>query len=356
MVMMMELSFRQMILLHGLKKLNGERTMYSLYHLLQGKKSSQTIQDAYLFGLYRLFQTDMSVTRAELERHVCVLKTVGFLQEKENQRYLPTKEGERALEEAMHATPFPPHVNGWKYGQSGALLWERLSLAVQVISHLQQRETRYLPVQRKPDTLLWLKAFLRRHSLNRRELAEAFYRELTGILERDNRIDPTILVVRLSGSGQIGLTAVQAAQLLKLEPVYYHYQFLNIMHYLSAAIAERSAQFPLLSAFLDKKEEVPLTQSTKKTYSLLQQGFTIDDIIRIRRLKRSTIEDHLVEIALHIPQFSLEHFVSLEKQEQIKATIRQAHTKRLREIRKRIPEASYFEIRLVLARFGDESC
>ena len=42
----MELTFLQMMILYCLQKINGERTIYSIYHLLHGKKSSQTIQDA----------------------------------------------------------------------------------------------------------------------------------------------------------------------------------------------------------------------------------------------------------------------------------------------------------------------
>src|SRR3954471_17684044 len=43
------------VTLYCLKQLNKERTIYSVYHLLNGKKSSQTIQDAHLFSLKSFF-------------------------------------------------------------------------------------------------------------------------------------------------------------------------------------------------------------------------------------------------------------------------------------------------------------
>ena len=63
----MELTFLQMIILYCLHKLNGERTIYSIYHLLHGKKSSQTIQDAYLFHLTPFFHTYPTISWQEIE-------------------------------------------------------------------------------------------------------------------------------------------------------------------------------------------------------------------------------------------------------------------------------------------------
>lgn len=356
MVIMMQVSFRQMILLSCLKKLNGERTIYSIYHLLQGKKSSQTIQDAHLFGLSRFFYLEPALTREELDIQGAALKASGFITETEEQRFILTEQGEVALEEALVHTPIPDHLNGWKYGRTGTSLWERLSLVIQVISHLQHRETKYIPVQRKPETLLWVKDFLKIHALSRHELAKKLFKELTDCLESKKTINPALFVIRLSGSGHIGLTETQAARKMNLDPVYYHYQFLNILHYLAAEMEDNIERYPILSVFLDRQAAEPLTHSTKKTYSLLQQGLSLDDIIDIRRLKQSTIEDHLVELALHLPQFAINEYVNREKQQQIKQAIILANTKQLREIRKYAPETSYFEIRLVLAKFGDDIC
>lgn len=353
MVIMMNVSFRQIILLYCLQKLSGERTIYSIYHLLQGKKSSQTIQDAHLFQLSAFFHTDTNITRQQLADDVEELKKNFLIAENSDQRFILTEEGERALTEALASTPLPPYLNGWKYGRTGWLLWERLSLAVQVLSHLQYRETKYIPVQRRPEILLWIKVFLQTSGLNRTALAMSLYTELTSLLESETNINPNLLVIRLSGSGRIGLTEIQAAREMKLDPVHYHYQFLNIIHYLAFKIDEQKDHYPLLAAFLERETDLWLTKSTEKTYSLLKKGYSLDDIIDIRRLKQSTIEDHLVELALNVPEFSIAEYVNDEKQRKIRQAIKAANTKQLREIRKYAPQASYFEIRLVLAKFGD---
>ena len=63
----MELTFLQTMILFCLHKINGERTIYSIYHLLKGKKSSQTIQDTHLFHLQPFYQTYTNLSRNDLE-------------------------------------------------------------------------------------------------------------------------------------------------------------------------------------------------------------------------------------------------------------------------------------------------
>ena len=96
-----------------------------------------------------------------------------------------------------------------------------------------------------------------------------------------------------------------------------------------------------------------MTQSTEKTFQLLNQGYSIADIVNTRQLKKGTIEDHIVELALKISDFSIEPFVTVEKQNQIKKVVNETMTKQLRLIQNNVQDATYFEIRLVLAKDGD---
>lgn len=348
----MNITFRQIILLYCLKQLNGERTIYSIYHLLQGKKSAQTIQDIHLFQLGIFFHTDTALTRGALEEQAKGLHQSGMIREIAEQHFILTERGAALLQQCLKAWPISSYLNGWKFERKDTLLWERLSLTVQVLSHLQKRETKYLPVQRKPETLLWVKDFMKTSRLGRKELAQVLYRELTSCLERGKGLDPSLLVIRLSGFRQVGLTEEQVAKALEMDQTYYHYQFLSMLHFLIDEVGQKQQEYPLLSSFLGQISSDRLTQSTEKTFSLLKQGYTLDDIINIRRLKKSTIEDHVAELALNIPEFSIDPYVTQEKQVQIEQAIQTVKTKQLREIRNFATEASYFEIRLVLAKRG----
>ena len=63
-------NYLQAIILYAIKKFQGERSIYAIYHMLQGKKSSQTIQDAHLFGLTNIFGTIPRFTRQQLNQNI----------------------------------------------------------------------------------------------------------------------------------------------------------------------------------------------------------------------------------------------------------------------------------------------
>lgn len=174
-------------------------------------------------------------------------------------------------------------------------------------------------------------------------------------LETIDELDPSILVKRLTGFSLIGLTKTQAADQFGMDEDAYHIQFLSILHYMLEIVGTKQSDFPLLSLMIeDKKRDVPLTESSNRTFNLLQRGYSIDEIAQLRSLKKNTIEDHLVEIALNIPYFDITPFVDLNKQKNIKTAINSVSSKQLKHIRELVPDADYFEIRLVLARGGEQ--
>jgi uncharacterized protein YpbB len=352
----MELTYLQTMILFCLHKINGERTIYSIYHLLKGKKSSQTIQDTHLFHLQPLYQSYTNLSRNELDVQVEEFLSNQLLIRSSDQRYRVTAYGEKNLENALSRRPIPVFLNGWKYQRKADVFWERLSLSVQVISYLQNNDSKYMPIQRKVETLQWIKHFLKQNKLSRENLGLKLYAELVDILESDVSIEPELLVQRLSGYRSIGLTSTQVANMRNMEPAYYHYQFLNILHFLIGQIEANKLQFPILAQFLDHSQKTNLTFSTEKTYALLKQGYSVTDIMSIRRLKKSTIEDHLVELAIHMKEFSIDPYVSIEKQKQIQTAIKKLNSKQLKQIYHEVIVADYFEIRLVLARYGDGLC
>ena len=107
----------------------------------------------------------------------------------------------------------------------------------------------------------------------------------------------------------------------------------------------------MLSLLLsDHEQNEALTKSTKKTNELLKKGYTIEEIAEFRNLKTSTIEDHIVEIALNSDNFSIDDFVNKQNEKNILDAAHQIKSKQLKKIKIIVPAAKYFEIRLVLAK------
>ncbi|MEH7501122.1 helix-turn-helix domain-containing protein [Neobacillus drentensis] len=338
------------IILYCIKQLNSERTIYSVYHLLNGKKSSQTIQDAHLFSLKKFFGIYEHLSRESFDEIHHYMVEKNWMINNGEQRYYLTSSGMTALGNIQ----LPKYINGWKYHQITSLFWEKLSLLIQVVSNFAFGEARYIPIQKNKDVHIWLKSVLKEITVPRVEMGTTVYSELNECFNTVKEIDPSLVVFRLTGFQQIGLTPLQVANQLKLDFHDYQIGFTNTLHYLIHKIKENENQFKILPFLIqDLMQDDELTLSSRKTQKLLYQGYTLDMIANLRHLKLSTIEDHLVELALNVEDFSIDTYVDRELQNKILEVSRQKATKQLKVIREKIGAATYFQIRLVMAKNGD---
>lgn len=341
------------IILTCLKKLAGERTIFSIYHLLKGKKSSQTIQDARLFQLTKLFGVYPNVSRESLVEVTGRAASNNWISPCEEYRFMLTSAGEEMLQDFQERYPALLYLNGWKYHQTGPQFWERLILLVQVISNLAYGCSRYIPVQKNKQVHAWIKSFFKKNKLPRDLLSSTIFSELVSILEQDQSLDPSVLVFRLTGYERIGLTSMQIAEKLNMEHIYYCFQFTNMLHYIIGYLGANLSRYPILSSLLpDEKPGKLLTNSSQITYRLWQKGYSIAEIAGIRGLKTNTIEDHIVEIAMNIESFSIDPYVDKPLQDKILAAAQAISSKQLKLIKSKVGSVNYFEIRLVLAKYG----
>lgn len=346
------MEFRTFLLLYCLHKFNGERSVSGVYHLLTGKKSAQTIQDAKLFDLSFLFQTLKPLKREQLHRDVDYLKENNLIQLNTEERYCLTSMGEKELNDAAQFYTFPAFLNGWRYGDSSRKFWSRYVLLTQTVSNLLIEKNDFFPIITDPKVLNWTKGFLQQTRVNRRELADTIYKETFYILNElpDGLAD--LFILRVSSHERTGSTIEQTARHLKQDVGYTYLLFQSVLHFFVRSIASDPKRFSTLQTLaLDDHRGPPLTTSTQETFHFLQQGKKIDEIALIRSLKESTIEDHIVELALYLPSFNIDPFVPDPLQKEITAIANHVGTKRLKIIREALDaRASYFQIRLMLAK------
>lgn len=342
-------------MLYTINKLNGERSINAVYHMLQGKKSSQTIQDAHLFALLNVFGIVSSITHLQFDQIIQVLTKHHLIQAKDNEKhdvFILTSKGEEIL---MKATPFPCHINGWKYQNSSQIFWERLNLLIQTLSHIIHMQPRFYPIQRHPKIQQFIKFFLQNHKQNRELLARQLFEELVRILALESEAQQTIFVRKLTGSNRVGETFEQISQSLNLDEWYVRFLFLDSLHWMLQEIEEHPEGYVLLRALMGDIEQNYLTKSTQKTLYYLKEGLSLKEIANIRRLKENTIEDHLVELVLTDNQFPIHRYVSASVERKILEAITKLATKQLKVIKESLndDEISFFQIRLVLAKAGE---
>lgn len=355
----MNLTYRSILILTCIDKLNGERTVYGVYHLLNGKKSSQTIGDANLFNLTSLFGILKPLDRELFDKEIKLLHQLSLIEEiktPKNNKFIVTDTGYSLLNSNHKKKPIPKHLNGWNYNDQSLVLWRRLSLLTQVLSNLINGNKQYTPIQQDEAVFEWVKEFLMKNGHNRYVLAECLYKEVLLSLEKVTELEATIFVMRLTSSTRIGNTIEQISSLLNEDETWCQLLFLHTLHTIVKQLEINGEQFPILVSMTQTNHDnnVLFTASTNTTYQMLMQGKTIDEIALVRNLKRNTIEDHVVEVTHQKPDFSIDPFVPSEHQQMIVSAFKMLKTKQLRPIKAKLSDdISYFEIRLVLARHGD---
>lgn len=347
------MNYLTMIILYCIQQFAGERSVNAIFYLLKGKKSAQTIQDACWFQLRPLFQTFPYLTKEEFDQAIFLLKEKNYITKTEN-TYQISSQGIEQLKILLTEKPIPPHLNGWEFHSIDRLFWQRINLLIQTISYWIRGVNRFYPVQRNFTVQLWVKKWLRNTNtkFSKEEIASLLYSELLTLLSKLDAVNPSFFVERLSGYEKTGATAEQIAKKYQCDRFYYHLCFLHILHYMIISIRQHKEQYLLLYSIInDLYREHPLTNSTFLTYQLLQRGKTIEEIAKLRSLKKSTIEDHIVEIALMIPSFSIDKYVDIEKQKEIIHVVETLNTRKLKRIKEYV-ESDYFSIRLVLSRLN----
>lgn len=340
----------QQILLQIFHKLNKERTISAAYHLLRGKRSGQTIQDVGIFKLHSFFGILPKLSRKTFDAEITKLTSEEYLQIQENGYYVLT---EKAIEKAQITPPF--RFDGWHYRGNEHIFFSRLTLIVQSLSHQKAGQMSFSPVIKDESVQKWVRSFLKWSQYQSGEVQQKLFHEMSDTLQQSSLTEKSraLIVYRLSGEGVPGWTWQQIAHDYQLEQMDVQLQFIEGLH-IWLTVIEASRETSLLKKVSEgiRVEDV-LTGSANQTAQLFQQGYSIEQISSIRRLKMSTIEDHIVELAMNEPNFPIKQFVSKEDILLVKQQITSLQTKKLRVLHEVAEHLSYFQLRIILAK-GDD--
>ncbi|TAA72525.1 helix-turn-helix domain-containing protein [Planococcus salinarum] len=334
------------ILIKILNAVDGERTISSPYHLVKGKKSGQTLQDIGYYKLYPFFGLLPRLQKKDYDQAVQNLFDKGMI----------VIDGQvvRVTEKSRSQNSGPTLLNGWKFRGNERLFMSRLSLIVQTLSHIHQNSRVFDPVVIAEDTQRWVKAYLQRIDYRNVENCRKFKNEIAGSLAAVEVADQQKMVVlqRLSGYKLGGMTWEQISRQNGYGIIDVQLQAIETLHGWMQTV--EAGSFPMLQDLLEGViQQSSLTETAKRTESYFKSGRTLEEIAALRGLKTSTIEDHFVELAMNDPSFDIFAFMEKPRLDKITTVSQDQKTKRLRDIKEKVPEATYFQIRLALAAKGE---
>gem|GEM_PF-400579 len=343
-----------LIVLHMANKIQGQRSLAGCFHILTGKKSGQAIQDATLFGYQPWFGLYPDVNRSEFDSMVqeMVLREELHYQnnsilisEMGKQRLIDEGNKIRFFDRALLLQNYSIHIPKIK------LFWNKLQLLGQVISFYLADQPQYSPQIMDLSIQRWLKKFWSSLS-DKQEYIVQFQKEMKQFLtQMEDPLFAHLLLSRFSGYQVNALTLQQLSMKYQIPEAItrlYLFQALGLL-YISIEDEKFSTLMPLILEM--NSEEDNLTKSTAETLRYLKKGLSLEQISKVRGLKSSTIEDHIVEIAIQIPDFDLSNFIHSDLIDLVIKTSERLRTKKMRLIKEEIGEGiSYLQIRLALIR------
>ncbi|KRN09560.1 helix-turn-helix domain-containing protein [Liquorilactobacillus mali] len=173
---------------------------------------------------------------------------------------------------------------------------ELLPLLIQVISELSYHNHRYYVVGSSIRAQLFFKNWYQ-NIANKNDLASSLKQLLKLFLEHLPQEQSNIFMALFSGHETIGKTTEQVATML---PKFSHEDVVSLWRDLSMQFAffllEGDSNFRRLVVPLSTKEK--LSKSALITYQLFNDNLSIEQIAEKRRLRVSTIKEHLLESAI----------------------------------------------------------
>lgn len=338
------------IILTCVRKLNGERTISGIYNLLTGKRSSQTLQDAKGYELERYFGIYEGLARDEFEDRCKQIEKNQWIYLVDRISPIITSDGARYLDN--YQGPSFEYFSGMNNHRNIREFEHRLLLVIQTITSIHAGNYTFIPVIDDSKAQRWVKRYYASLSHNLNQEVKGMYSEILDLLNNRSYLESELFTFRLSGAEVIGLTYEQMKRKYDITTEDAYVCIQHVLYYLFHEARNSPDSYPFLFACTRGLDgETMITQSAKHTYHYLELGWTLEAIVSKRRLKKSTIQDHIVEAALVIPDFSIERFLSAKDQQRIIAAANNMNTLRLKQIHQTLNgEFDYFQIRLALAK------
>ncbi|MGP4041369.1 helix-turn-helix domain-containing protein [Gracilibacillus sp. D59] len=346
------------ILLDSIMKLNGERTIYNIFHLLTAKKSTQTIQDSNLFGLTTCFGIYKPLTRQAFNQEIRRLSNNQLITIDSNQQtvYI-TDKGKIYYKQLKEKYEPYFNLNGAEFHQTGDQFSKHLLLFIQTLTHLHQKEQRFIPIIEDVETQQFVKkVWNKQHQLGTEKMLKYIHQDLIIILEDFPDSHAGAFVDSLTSLKKVGLSRYQISKKYQLTIHDVYLSFKNIIHAICKTIETKDKLTFLPQLYPVHKNHMLLSDSGKQTFYYLQQGLSIDEIANVRNLKVNTIKDHIVEIAYIYKALNWSVYMTEQQYLLIRDIIEKLQSKKLKDIKRQLPDTiSYFQIKLVIALGGREN-
>ncbi|MBP1040617.1 helix-turn-helix domain-containing protein [Vagococcus sp. BWB3-3] len=295
---------------------HGDKVRYStLAHLLRGKRTTSILMYGFFYGVLPYFSLFPKMTEEQLNPIIQTLIGENLLVELAPGIVQISQKGKDYLK----SNPVIEHVglNSFYYGRVDKPYLELVLFATQVVSEYCHHNVQYQPIETNGYKQYVIRHWFQTLPKDRQLLGRLFYQEWQGLIASFPEMTRPFAVAFLTGHGQIGQTASQLAESSGLAPFEMTLIIKQLSHLGIHQILTFPERFSYLGELYQRLDKPVVNESAFKTYQLFQKGFSLAEICQERRLKESTVSDHLIEWAIIQEDFDFSRVLTTTEKAQL---------------------------------------
>lgn len=309
---MEQLSYLEYLVFSLFSTKTSQKTM-TVFHILNGKRTASILYQAELYQLSAYFGLFPTLKKETYQRIIEKGQNLEFLVTAEDgaDYLLLSSKGSKVVGLYFAEHFVPKNLDLLQYGRWIREFWRRIGFASQVLSEVQFENTHYFPIEKEWRLQVWIKQWLHQQKEERKRIAEEFGREWLHIGQTQSEESMTVLVGFLTGHQVIGQTTQQIATECSKETSEIAVILLDGLSQMATVIRNKPSDYPLFYQILSELEQSvgSVSPSVRKTIEEVERGISLHDITKKRRLKLSTVSEHLIEYLLVYPTVAAEELV-----------------------------------------------
>lgn len=223
--------------------------------------------------------------------------------------------------------------------------WEKqFYLLVQVASELSYQNNKYFAITNDLKAQQLFKNWFRRYG--KTTLLGEITTSLTDFLAHEPELNAQLFCEQLTGHGRLGQTKAQLAKSYQLQIAEIEVGWRDLCARYAKYLLDQN--FELAKLVMPYKRLTNLPASTEKTYSLFLAGKSIEEIADLRKIRKSTVQEHLLNVAILADDFPRERLLSPKIKKQIMDFFASCPVLdwKFQQLHESYPEISFFEYRL----------
>ncbi len=321
----------------------------TIYNLLIGRRTVSNLFGALNYGLLDYFDCFHGFKLNSVEEASKKLSKVGLVDTNEKFEIRLTARG---LQKQKEIKKFVGEIAAFKTASRFDLITfsHRLILAFQVVSEFSYSNQRYYPKSTSLFDETFIKAWFRnfKGQVDLPKIFSDFLKNFLAGLHNDKKA--MIFVNSLYGHEFSGKTISQDAEDLKIKPAMVSLSLFQA--YCRIFQAAFNSTDDCLVALTKGMTKPKISASSKATFELFQNQNmnSFQQLASVRRIKLTTVKEHLLEAAIVFPkhEFPYKRLLTKSLIQQLQAAFQTADptTEKFSEVKRKIPSLDFFYFRL----------